>query len=49
MTGYRLETDSFGEIKVNKNCYWGAQTERSLINFPIGWEKQPTSIIRGLV
>ena len=47
MTGYRLETDSFGEIKVNKNCYWGAQTERSLINFPIGWEKQPTSIIRG--
>ena len=28
--------------------YWGAQTQRSLLNFPIGWEKQPAAIIRAL-
>ena len=45
---YRIETDSFGEIKVNNDKYWGAQTQRSIINFPIGWEKQPKAIIRAL-
>ena len=51
MSDYRIENDSFGEIKVKKDCYWGAQTQRSIKNFSIGWEKQPTSIIRafGLV
>jgi len=28
--------------------YWGAQTQRSIINFPIGWERQPVPIIRAL-
>ena len=45
---YRIETDSFGEIEVNSYKYWGAQTQRSIINFPIGWEKQPKAIIRSL-
>ena len=45
---YRIETDSFGEIEVNRDKYWGAQTQRSIINFPIGWEKQPKEIIRSL-
>lgn len=43
MERYRIEKDSFGEIKVPKDVYYGAQTARSLINFPIGSysEKMP--------
>ena len=33
---YRIEKDSLGEIRVPSDRYWGAQTQRSLINFPIG-------------
>jgi fumarate hydratase class II len=33
---------------VPSNKYWGAQTQRSIINFPIGWEKQPVAIVRAL-
>ncbi len=48
MVGTRTETDSFGPIEVPADRYWGAQTQRSLKNFPIGWEKQPLSLIRAL-
>jgi fumarate hydratase class II len=48
MTGARTETDSFGAVEVPADRYWGAQTQRSLANFAIGWEKQPLSIIRAL-
>ena len=48
MTVTRIETDSFGPLDVPADKYWGAQTQRSLINFPIGWEKQPISIVRAL-
>ncbi|MFZ8272529.1 hypothetical protein ACO1K0_14335, partial [Staphylococcus aureus] len=34
----RIETDSFGEIAVPADKYWGAQTSRSLMNFKIGGE-----------
>jgi fumarate hydratase, class II len=44
----RIESDTFGEIKVDASKYWGAQAERSLGNFKIGWEKQPASVIRAL-
>lgn len=44
----RTETDSFGPIEVPADRYWGAQTQRSLLNFRIGWERQPVSIIRAL-
>ena len=44
----RVETDSFGELNVPADKYWGAQTQRSLKNFPIGWEKQPVAIVRAL-
>ena len=44
----RIETDSFGPIHVEASRYWGAQAERSLGNFRIGWEKQPAAIIRAL-
>ncbi len=47
-TGTRTETDSFGPLEVPQNRYWGAQTQRSLINFPIGWERQPVAIVRAL-
>ena len=48
MTKSRTELDSFGPLEVPSEKYWGAQTQRSLINFPIGWEKQPVAIIRAL-
>ena len=48
MTETRTETDSFGPLEVPADKYWGAQTQRSLMNFPIGWEKQPEPIIRAL-
>lgn len=46
MTDFRIESDSFGELNVPADKYWGAQTQRSLMNFPIGKETQPASIIR---
>src|SRR5262245_43733724 len=48
MTKTRIETDSFGPIEVPADRYWGAQTQRSLGNFKIGWEKQPLPIIHAL-
>ncbi len=48
MTKTRTETDSFGPIEVDASKYWGAQAERSLGNFKIGWEKQPLPIVRAL-
>jgi fumarate hydratase, class II len=48
MTATRSETDSFGALDVPADKYWGAQTQRSIINFPIGWERQPVAIIRAL-
>lgn len=43
---YRIEHDSLGEVKVPADKYWGAQTERSHENFPIGTEKIPMEVIR---
>src|SRR5215468_2375165 len=48
MTATRTETDTFGPIEVPADKYWGAQTQRSLQNFKIGWEKQPLPIVRAL-
>ena len=48
MTNTRTETDSFGPLEVPNDKYWGAQTQRSIMNFPIGWEKQPIAIVRAL-
>ena len=48
MTETRTETDSFGPLEVEHTKYWGAQTQRSILNFPIGWERQPIAIIRAL-
>ena len=48
MSATRTETDTFGPIEVAADRYWGAQTERSLGNFKIGWEKQPIPIVRAL-
>jgi len=44
----RTESDTFGPIEVDATRYWGAQAQRSLGNFKIGWEKQPQPIIRAL-
>ena len=45
---YRTEHDSMGEVRVPADRYWGAQTERSRNNFPIGAGKEtmPGEIIR---
>ena len=44
----RIETDTFGPIEVTTDRYWGAQAQRSLGNFKIGWEKQPLPVVRAL-
>ena len=44
----RTETDSFGPLEVPVDRYYGAQTARSLINFPIGSETMPKPLIRAL-
>ena len=46
MGDYRIERDSMGEMKVPADRYWGAQTQRSFQNFPIGTEKIPMEVIR---
>src|SRR5580692_8497016 len=48
MTKTRTETDTFGPIEVDDSRYWGAQAQRSLANFKIGWEKQPLPVVRAL-
>jgi len=48
MSATRTETDSFGPLDVPAEKYWGAQTQRSIRNFPIGWERQPVAIVRAL-
>ncbi len=48
MVEVRIESDSFGNLEVPADKYWGCQTQRSLKNFPIGWEKQPVAIVRAL-
>jgi fumarate hydratase, class II len=48
-TASRTETDSFGPIEVPADAYWGAQTERSVENFPFGPKEQmPTEIVHAL-
>ena len=42
---YRIEKDTMGEIKVKKNVYWGAQTQRAVENFKIGDHKIPMELI----
>jgi len=48
MSNVRIETDTFGPIEVAADRYWGAQAQRSLGNFKIGWEKQPLPVVRAL-
>ncbi|WP_129794264.1 class II fumarate hydratase [Sphingosinicella sp. CPCC 101087] len=49
MTDTRTETDSFGPIEVPADAYWGAQTQRSIENFPFGLREQmPVEIVHAL-
>ena len=48
MSHYRYEHDSMGEIQVSNDVLWGAQTQRSLINFKISTEKMPIALIQAL-
>ncbi len=48
MSAPRIETDSFGPIDVPATAYWGAQTQRSIGNFPIGGERMPVPLVRAL-
>lgn len=43
----RIEHDTFGEIEVPADKYWGAQTERSKRNFPVGKEQMPIEVVYG--
>ena len=44
----RTERDTFGPIEVPADRLWGAQTQRSLLNFDISGERQPEELIRAL-
>ena len=44
----RTETDSLGAVDVPADAYWGAQTQRSLINFAIGQERMPLPVVHAL-
>jgi len=44
----RIETDSLGQVEVPDDAYWGAQTQRSLINFAIGNERMPLAVLHAL-
>ncbi|HZT57133.1 MAG TPA: class II fumarate hydratase [Pyrinomonadaceae bacterium] len=46
--GVRVESDSMGNIEVRADRYWGAQTERSLHHFNIGFDTMPRELIRAL-
>ena len=48
MSTFRTESDSFGDLKVPSDRYYGAQSARSLLNFPIGIETMPKPLIRAL-
>jgi len=48
MQKFRIEYDTMGAIKVPSDKYWGAQAERSLENFKIGYEKMPKALIYAL-
>ena len=48
MSATRTETDTFGPIEVDATKYWGAQAQRSIGNFKIGWERQPLPVVRAL-
>ncbi len=48
MTDFRTESDTMGPVEVPADRYWGAQAQRSLGNFKIGWEKQPAPVVRAL-
>jgi fumarate hydratase class II len=49
VTETRIETDSLGEVAVPAHAYWGAQTQRSIENFPFGaTERMPIGIVHGL-
>jgi fumarate hydratase class II len=45
---YRIEKDTMGDVKVKADCYWGAQTQRSLQNFKIGDDRFTRPMIRAL-
>ena len=51
MTEHRTETDSMGAIEVDASKYWGAQTERSIHQFSIGWpevDRMPLEIVHAV-
>ncbi|MDA8229802.1 MAG: class II fumarate hydratase [Magnetospirillum sp.] len=48
MPTVRTETDAMGPVAVPIDRYWGAQTQRSLVNFPIGEERMPWPLLRAL-
>ncbi|HQS71086.1 MAG TPA: lyase family protein, partial [Novosphingobium sp.] len=49
MSEFRAESDSLGTVHVAADCYWGAQTQRSIDNFPFGaMERLPVAIVHAL-
>jgi fumarate hydratase, class II len=48
MTEYRIENDSMGVVKIPRDAYWGAQTQRAIANFPVSGITFPSVFIKSL-
>ncbi|MGW8285281.1 MAG: class II fumarate hydratase [Candidatus Deferrimicrobiaceae bacterium] len=46
MTGFRVEKDSMGEVRVPAKAYYGAQTQRAFENFPVSGVRMPLPVVR---
>ena len=44
----RIEKDTLGDVEVPEGCYWGAQTQRSRMNFKIGGDRMPIKVVHAL-
>src|SRR5664279_2574278 len=48
MTGYRVEKDSMGEVRVPAKAYYGAQSQRAAENFPVSGHGMPMSVVHAV-
>ena len=48
MTDYRIEKDTMGDVKVPKDAYYGAQTQRAVENFPVSGQRLPRYFVAAI-
>ena len=48
MTDYRIEKDTMGDVKVPRDAYYGAQTQRAVENFPVSGQRMPRYFVAAI-